>query len=240
MLRELHSACFEDLDEDTLRLLDPLLEYYTCQAGSVIFEQGEPAHFLYILLRGTVVLRYKPYDGPPINLIQIQPGGVFGWSSVIGNPNYTSGAIAREEVEAIRLRGVYLRRLAMHHPKAGQVILDRLARRVSNRWEDATLQVRAILEEAVSAHEKGVKGMTNINGHSKEQQLRSLVENLSAYIEQFHGGSVEFVSLEGNRLTVRLGGACLGCPLLPSTLHGWVAGTVRQFFPDIEVVAAEA
>jgi len=44
------------------------------------------------------------------------------------------------------------------------------------------------------------------------------------------------VSFDGKVLTVRLGGACLGCPLLPSTLHGWVEGTVRQFFPDIEMV----
>lgn len=68
-----------------------------------------------------------------------------------------------------------------------------------------------------------------------EEQVRTLVEKLSAYIEQFHGGSVEMVSLKENVLTVRLGGACLGCPLLPSTLHGWVEGTIKQFFPDLQV-----
>ncbi len=75
--------------------------------------------------------------------------------------------------------------------------------------------------------------------HTTEEQIRILVEKISAYVEQFHGGSVEFVSFDGHRLAVRLGGACLGCPLLPSTLHGWVAGTVHQFFPDIEVISAE-
>ncbi|MFU8771668.1 MAG: NifU family protein [Anaerolineales bacterium] len=69
-----------------------------------------------------------------------------------------------------------------------------------------------------------------------EEQLRALLEQLSAYIEQYHGGSVEMVSLDGNVLTVRLGGACTGCPLSPSTLHGWVEGTVQQFFPQIECV----
>jgi len=69
-----------------------------------------------------------------------------------------------------------------------------------------------------------------------ETQLRALIEKISAYVEQFHGGSVEFVSFDGKRLGVRLGGACLNCPLLPSTLHGWVEGTVHQFFPDVEVV----
>jgi Fe-S cluster biogenesis protein NfuA len=55
---------------------------------------------------------------------------------------------------------------------------------------------------------------------SKEIQLRALLDKLSAYVEQFHGGSVEFVSFNGTDLQVRLGGACLNCPLLPSTLHG--------------------
>jgi Fe-S cluster biogenesis protein NfuA len=80
--------------------------------------------------------------------------------------------------------------------------------------------------------------VTPVN-HTTEDQVKTLVEKISAYVEQFHGGSVEFVSFDGNRLEVRLGGACLGCPLSPSTLHGWVAGTVHQFFPDIQVVAAE-
>jgi Fe-S cluster biogenesis protein NfuA len=69
-----------------------------------------------------------------------------------------------------------------------------------------------------------------------ERRLRDLIERLSAYIEHYHGGSVEMVALEGKSLKVHLGGACLGCPLQPSTLRGWVEGTVRQFFPEIESV----
>jgi Fe-S cluster biogenesis protein NfuA len=75
---------------------------------------------------------------------------------------------------------------------------------------------------------------------AKELQMKALVEQLSAYIETFHGGAVEYVDFDGQVLKVRLGGACLGCPLSPNTLHGWVEGTVRQFFPDIrDVVAVE-
>ena len=64
--------------------------------------------------------------------------------------------------------------------------------------------------------------------------LQGLVESLSAYIEQYHGGAVRYLGVEGRVLKVKLEGACLGCPLSPSTLHGWVEGTVRQFFPDIK------
>ncbi len=73
-----------------------------------------------------------------------------------------------------------------------------------------------------------------------DEQLRVLIQRLSAYIEQFHGGSVEFMSFDGKVLRVRLGGACLGCPLSPNTVHGWVEGTVKQFFPEIEHVESEA
>ena len=75
--------------------------------------------------------------------------------------------------------------------------------------------------------------------HSKEEQIQGLLEQVSAYIEQYHGGYVEFISLEGEILNVRVGGACLGCPLLPSTLQGWVAGTIHQFFPEIQVVSTD-
>ena len=70
----------------------------------------------------------------------------------------------------------------------------------------------------------------------EEMQMKALVEQLSAYIETFHGGSAEYISFDGKVLKVKLGGACLGCPLSPSTLHGWVEGTVRQFFPEIKRV----
>jgi len=80
---------------------------------------------------------------------------------------------------------------------------------------------------------------TPINANAPlEEQVKVLVERLSAYIEQFHGGSVELIKFDGKVLSVRLGGACLGCPLSPNTLHGWVEGTVKQFFPQIEKVEA--
>ena len=81
---------------------------------------------------------------------------------------------------------------------------------------------------------------TNDTSYSKDELMSGLVTQISAYIEQYHGGSVEMVDYDGEVVKVRLGGACLGCPLLPSTLHGWVEGTVRQFFPDVRVESVSA
>ena len=75
----------------------------------------------------------------------------------------------------------------------------------------------------------------NLPEATAEERMQALIIRVSAYIEQYHGGSVEMVEFNGDVVKVKLGGACLGCPLLPSTLHGWVEGTIRQFFPDVRV-----
>lgn len=71
-----------------------------------------------------------------------------------------------------------------------------------------------------------------------EERMNALVEVLSAYIEYYHGGAVEMVSFKENELEVRMTGACVGCTLAPVTLHGWVEGTVKQFFPELKSVIA--
>ncbi len=71
---------------------------------------------------------------------------------------------------------------------------------------------------------------------SQEERMRALIENLSAYMEYYHGGGVELVSFDGEVLQVRMRGKCRGCTLEPVTLHGWIEGTVRPFFPDLKQV----
>lgn len=71
------------------------------------------------------------------------------------------------------------------------------------------------------------------------EDRRGLIDQISAYIEQFHHGSVELIGVDGDTITVRLGGACAECDLSTQTLQGWVAGTIRQFFPEVNVVAAD-
>lgn len=71
------------------------------------------------------------------------------------------------------------------------------------------------------------------------ERMKALIENISAYIEHYHGGWVKLISFDGKQAEVLLGGACQGCPLTETTLQGWVAGTVRQFFPDVEVIESK-
>ncbi|MEJ2412711.1 MAG: NifU family protein [Anaerolineales bacterium] len=81
--------------------------------------------------------------------------------------------------------------------------------------------------------------MKEVQKDLQAEQMENLIQSISAYIEQYHGGSAELVAFDGEVVRVKLGGACLGCPLSTSTLKGWVQGTIHQFFPDVIVQAAE-
>jgi Fe-S cluster biogenesis protein NfuA len=73
---------------------------------------------------------------------------------------------------------------------------------------------------------------------SPQDKMRTLLGVVSSYIEQYHGGWVRMVEFDGKILKVEMGGACEGCSLSETTLHGWVEGAVRQFFPEIESIEA--
>lgn len=154
MFKELESVpLFKDVDEHILHLLEPLFEPYSCPPGAVIFEQGEPAHYLFLILQGTVEMLFKPYDGPLLTINNLVQGSIIGWSAVIGNATYTSRAVCKDEIQAIRMSSRDLHKLCAAEPEAGRVILNLLADSVSSRWQDAREQIQTLLKSSISARQ---------------------------------------------------------------------------------------
>jgi CRP-like cAMP-binding protein len=135
----------KDLTRAQRNLLTPLFESFKAPGDAQIFEQGDQAEYLYLILRGTVMIRYKPYDGPKITLTRLHAGDVFGWSAVAGGKTYASDAVSMTEVETLRIPGAELRRLCLEHPDVGYSILEKLAEAVSPRWKNAKGQIQNML-----------------------------------------------------------------------------------------------
>jgi CRP-like cAMP-binding protein len=152
-------AFFDDFSSWQLELLSPLFEPYSCNDGTMIFQQGDEAVFLYLILEGVALLQYKPYDSELITLTHLKAGDALGWSAVIGRPTYSSSAVSVGELKALRIRGADLRALCHEHRTTGMTIMNRLAHGVSGRWKNAHMQVRAMLRECIensvnSQHER--------------------------------------------------------------------------------------
>ena len=60
-----------------------------------------------------------------------------------------------------------------------------------------------------------------------EEQVKEALESIRPNL-QADGGDVEFVSIEGDVVKVRLTGACGGCPMATITLKNGIERIIKQ------------
>lgn len=140
---------FSGLTNEQLDQVIPLMEACRFAQDYTIFHQGERADYLYILLKGEVLIQYKPYDGPPLVISHIDPQGIFGWSSTLGRSTYTSAAITSSEVEVFRIGSRQLSWLCQLFPRTGVILLNRLAYIISQGLNETQSQVFDMLRQGV-------------------------------------------------------------------------------------------
>ena len=141
-----HLLIFQGLSEPQLELLRPLFTVHQEKADRVLFEQGEAAEYLYIVVEGEMNIRYKPEDGPAIIVARVRPNGVIGWSAALGSLIYTSAVVCATDCILLRVRGQDLRSLYEQHPDTGKIFLDRLALAVSERMTNTHSHVVTLLQ----------------------------------------------------------------------------------------------
>lgn len=60
-----------------------------------------------------------------------------------------------------------------------------------------------------------------------QEKVRQFIEEIRPMI-QGHGGDVEFVSMDGNTVNLRLHGACHACPHAMMTLKNGIEAEMRE------------
>ncbi len=119
-----------------------------------IFKQGEAASTIYVVLDGEVQIRYKPHDGPDLEVATIYPNGIFGWSAALGHPLYTSSASAACNVRVLAINGVRLRCICQEQPEMGVLILGRMAEVVADRLRTTREQIVQLLSSEMEYNKK--------------------------------------------------------------------------------------
>lgn len=142
-------AFFQGLDASERRVVLKRFRSEQFETGRVIFLQDHPADRLYLLVSGQVEIVFKPYDGEALSVSRIQPGGVFGWSSALGRPTYTSGAVCTETSQCLSIRGQDLRLICEERPATGVVLLERLAEAIAQRLTGTHEHVMELLRQGM-------------------------------------------------------------------------------------------
>jgi Fe-S cluster biogenesis protein NfuA len=69
----------------------------------------------------------------------------------------------------------------------------------------------------------------------REEDVEKALEEIRPML-QADGGDIELVGIEGNKVKVRLRGACAGCPAASMTLKHGVERVLKQRVPEVEEV----
>lgn len=71
------------------------------------------------------------------------------------------------------------------------------------------------------------------------EKIKKQLEKIRPYI-QMDGGDVEFVSFDNKAgiLTIKLQGACVGCPMSQITLQEGISKTIKGEIPEVKEIIA--
>jgi CRP/FNR family transcriptional regulator, cyclic AMP receptor protein len=159
-------SIFQDLTAQQFARFAPLFVPCEYHEGEAIFEQGESAASLYVVVDGEVAVRYKPEDGPEITIVKVQSDGVVGWSAALGNPTYTSSVDCLTDCVLLRVSSVDLRELCAQDPESGALILERLAMVIAERLRNTHGHVLALLEQGLRIDPR-TQGLTKLDRASR-------------------------------------------------------------------------
>jgi len=71
--------------------------------------------------------------------------------------------------------------------------------------------------------------------------MREKIEEILAQIRpqlEADGGNVELVDFNDGTVSVRLTGACAGCPMSTMTLKGGIERILKEYVPEVKEVVA--
>ncbi|MCE9670532.1 Crp/Fnr family transcriptional regulator [Myxococcus stipitatus] len=207
---------FESLPREELEHLSTLMTSRRYVRGEVIFHQGDVGTALHILRRGQVAIRLSSSEGKEVILALLERGDFFGELALLDGAPRSTDAVAREEVEVLRLRREDFQRYLAIRPQVALGLLttlSRLVRRVTQIVHDTTFLdararlVRVLLDLAQHVGRPGPEGvviaqkltqteLANLCGLTRESANKWLRFFVREGLVSYEGGQITLVHPE--------------------------------------------
>jgi len=140
---------FSQLNEDHLISIAMITEEINVPAGDILFEEGQPADYLYLLETGSVDLTFKseekfrPETKKVFPVGEINPGELFGISAVLEPYIYTASEHTSQESKALKIDATGVRAMMKDDPGAGYIFMSQVAKAIMERLTYTRIQLAA-------------------------------------------------------------------------------------------------
>lgn len=105
------------------------------EKDSIVFQKGESADFLYILLEGEANLIMKNEGSVIYSLTE--PGEAFGWSSIVEKGVYSASCVCLTDIKVMRITKEKIDDIFNRYPRSAVALYRRLGSIFSKRMGNA-------------------------------------------------------------------------------------------------------
>jgi CRP-like cAMP-binding protein len=139
---------FGGLDDQQIKSLAMITEECLVEKAEILFQEGQPANAIYLLLSGAVDLFFVAEGNGPgrtreFIVDEINSGETFGISALIDPHIFTSSARVAVKSRVLRMDGVELRKLCEADLRMAYMLMHQIAKTFSERLRFIRIQLAA-------------------------------------------------------------------------------------------------
>lgn len=139
---------FASIDDPLLKKVAMTGDVISAEKRTWLFREGEEANFLYLVLKGEVMIRVSIGTEilRQVGVLKLGRGEILGWSALVDPYIYQLGAECIENCELAKFDSVKLSELMTHHPHLGYLLMSRVTQVIGERLINLRIRLVSLVE----------------------------------------------------------------------------------------------
>lgn len=127
---------FEELNDRELEIIAEAAKTEELGPGTRLTEAGFAATTLYLIMEGRIAVYVRGPKGEQVQIDELGPGQILGWSTLVGPYIYTASGVAADKLKVITFNGSKLRQIFEINNHIGYRVLKGMGNVISKRIAD--------------------------------------------------------------------------------------------------------
>jgi len=136
---------FSFLRPDQVNAISDVAERMTCNTGDLVYEKGDKAEDIYVVLDGEVTLRLPGKGGPSLVIDQLGKGALFGGPLGQKRRAYALSAQCTQKAKLLKIDIGVMKKLMEQDERMGLYLQRHIATAYFNRYIDTMKKLQAIV-----------------------------------------------------------------------------------------------
>ncbi len=132
---------FAGMTEEQVRTVATSTRLVSFDEGSVIFVEGGPARYSYLILDGDVALTLRTQEHGSKIIQTLHRGDFVGWSWMYPPYRWNFDANVQSDVKAVQFDGPMLKKIALADPELGYAMMRGFTEVIVNRMQALRIQL---------------------------------------------------------------------------------------------------